>query len=321
MPNEPAESNFKDKVRAIAYPCVERNGIIWTYMGKEATPPALPELEANVLSADRYDLNIQTILRECNYMQALEGDIDTVHSNFLHDGAVKIEDLEPGTNDYYRRSTLAPKFIVSDTDYGATYGAATPAEADSTYWRFANFLFPFYTQVPSGVLGGQIFARAWVPMDEQNTMVWSIRAYPLNADGSHPSVYRSQMRQQQAQVLADRPGHGYLPNNSDWIGRWRLGANVENDYMIDREAPDEHGQLHGHPDHLLTRPGGHRKHGPYLPAAERAPGHNGFDDHSHAPAIDSGGRSLPGSRRNPPWSPQSRSVRGSLGLDRAAQRR
>ena len=45
MPSEPAESSFKDKVRAVAYPCVERNGIIWAYLGRRPTPPPLPELE------------------------------------------------------------------------------------------------------------------------------------------------------------------------------------------------------------------------------------------------------------------------------------
>src|SRR3970282_334204 len=33
MPSEPADSNFKTKVRATAYPCRERNGVVWTYMG------------------------------------------------------------------------------------------------------------------------------------------------------------------------------------------------------------------------------------------------------------------------------------------------
>jgi phthalate 4,5-dioxygenase oxygenase subunit len=33
MPNEPAESNFKERIRQTAYPCRERGGVIWTYMG------------------------------------------------------------------------------------------------------------------------------------------------------------------------------------------------------------------------------------------------------------------------------------------------
>src|SRR5437763_1338512 len=52
MPNEPPESNpstglrtgFKNKVHATAYPCVERAGVVWTYMGppdRMAEPPRL----------------------------------------------------------------------------------------------------------------------------------------------------------------------------------------------------------------------------------------------------------------------------------------
>ena len=48
MPSEPAESNFKNKVRTRAYPCVERNGMIWTYMGPRQVPPPLPDLLPNL---------------------------------------------------------------------------------------------------------------------------------------------------------------------------------------------------------------------------------------------------------------------------------
>src|SRR5579872_6470814 len=47
MPNEPPESNFRDKVHQRAYPCRERNGLIWTYMGPLSDPPDLPALEWN----------------------------------------------------------------------------------------------------------------------------------------------------------------------------------------------------------------------------------------------------------------------------------
>ena len=53
MPNEPPYSNFKDKVRLkAAYPCVERNGVVWTYMGPRETPPPLPDLEFNMLAPE-----------------------------------------------------------------------------------------------------------------------------------------------------------------------------------------------------------------------------------------------------------------------------
>src|SRR5207248_11740630 len=49
MPSEPTESNFKSKIKATAYPCQERNGIVWAYMGTREQLPALPDMEANLL--------------------------------------------------------------------------------------------------------------------------------------------------------------------------------------------------------------------------------------------------------------------------------
>src|SRR5512145_3357077 len=137
MPNEPPESNFCSKVRAIAYPCVERHGVIWAYLGPRPTPPPLPDLEPNMLPRGEYA--IQKVLRECNWFQALEGDIDTSHLGFLHLGAVKPEDTAPGTFDYYNVAERAPRYEVVDTEFGTSYGAYRTAEADTYYWRIAHF--------------------------------------------------------------------------------------------------------------------------------------------------------------------------------------
>src|SRR5215472_5033339 len=80
MPNEPAESDFRSKVKATAYPCRERNGLVWAYMGPRSVPPPLPDLEGNMLPEGEW--NVTAIQRECNWFQALEGDIDTSHFSF-----------------------------------------------------------------------------------------------------------------------------------------------------------------------------------------------------------------------------------------------
>src|SRR5438034_773752 len=49
MPNEPPESNFKDKIHHVAYPCAERNGVVWAYMGPARPVPALPGFEWNTV--------------------------------------------------------------------------------------------------------------------------------------------------------------------------------------------------------------------------------------------------------------------------------
>src|SRR6478736_6610126 len=67
MPSEPAESNFKNKVRTLAYPCIERNGVIWIYMGdrKANNLPPLPDIEPNML--DGIETQVEKVFRDCNW--------------------------------------------------------------------------------------------------------------------------------------------------------------------------------------------------------------------------------------------------------------
>ena len=230
MPSEPAESNFKDKVKIKAYPCQERNGIVWTYMGPRKELPPLPDIEPNMLP-DTVEQSVWTAMRDCNFVQALEGDIDTSHLGFLHLGSVTPDKLTPGSFDYYTVKDRAPLgYDVIDTDYGTSYGAWRPAEEDTIYWRVAHFLLPFYTMIPTSVLGWQILVRAWVPIDDEHTMFWNICGPNPFARGIGSDNKRGQ------QVAGASLLPEFLPQTSGFLGRWRLAANAENDYRIDREA-------------------------------------------------------------------------------------
>ena len=226
MPSEPAESNFKTKVRVKAYPAVERNGIIWVYMGARETPPELPLLEANLLPEG--DVSISRSLRQCNWFQALEGDIDTGHAGFLHYGAVSADDVPEGSFDYYAVKDRSPKFHVQDTEFGTSYGAYRPAEPDTYYWRIAHFVFPFYTMIPTGFLGEEVRFGAWVPLDDNHLMLWRVSSKrQMRGGAGSPS---------QAGIVGGRATSGYLPDTTDWLGKARLEANSSNDYLIDREV-------------------------------------------------------------------------------------
>ena len=229
MPSEPAESNFKDKVKIKSYPCHERNGIIWTYMGPRAELPPLPNIEPNMLP-DTVEQTVWTAMRDCNFVQALEGDIDTSHLGFLHLGSVTADKLNPGSFDYYTVKDRSPRgYDVVDTEYGTSYGAWRPAEDDSIYWRIAHFLLPFYTMIPTSVLGWQILVRAWVPIDDEHTMFWNIC-------GPNPFARGIGNGRGGQQVPGSSLLPEYLPQSSGFLGRWRLAARAENDYGIDREA-------------------------------------------------------------------------------------
>jgi phenylpropionate dioxygenase-like ring-hydroxylating dioxygenase large terminal subunit len=236
MPNEPPESTFKTRIRARAYPCRERNDIIWAYMGPRAAPPPLPDLEPNLLPPGEYA--VQKVLRECNWFQALEGDIDTSHLGFLHLGAVRPEDTAPGTFDRYLVADRAPRYEVVDTDFGTSYGAYRPAAADTYYWRIAHYLFPFYSMIPTGVLGQQVLVRAWVPVDDEHVMFWSI-ASPRTRRGPGAAGGAAGLTAGGRTVAAAGARNGdleFLPDTTDWLGKFRLTQNKGNDYLIDRAA-------------------------------------------------------------------------------------
>src|SRR5215510_7217213 len=54
MPNEPAESDFKTKVKAVAYPTHESGGIVWAYMGPESTITPFRDFGSDSLPQDQW---------------------------------------------------------------------------------------------------------------------------------------------------------------------------------------------------------------------------------------------------------------------------
>ena len=213
MPNEPAESDFKSKVKATAYPCQERGGIIWTYMGPRKEPPPMPDLEANMLEG----ATAMAFQLDCNWLQILEGDIDTTHVGFLHYGGLRPEDQPPGSFSEYQLRQKPAHFEVIDTPGGVAYGARRPGPEGEHYWRIAQFCMPFYTFTPPGVLGVKKNNGARVPMDDHHTMTFFMNAGRRGAGVA-------------GAVFPER-----IPDSTDWYGRHRFKPNLDNDFLIDRE--------------------------------------------------------------------------------------
>ena len=133
-------------------------------------------------------------LRECNWMQALEGDIDTGHLGFLHLGAARPGDAVPRARfDYYAVRDRAPQVRRASTPSSARPTAPTARRrTDTYYWRIAHFLFPFYTMIPTGVLGEEVRFGAWVPIDDDHMMSWRVssraaRCAPVRARPAAPA--------------------------------------------------------------------------------------------------------------------------------------
>jgi phthalate 4,5-dioxygenase len=237
MPNEPAESDFRTKVKAQAYATLERGGVVWAYMGSKSAPPPLPEFEANLVDGAQA---VATQM-DANYFQILEGTIDTVHAGFLHRGAMRAEDQPAGTFAEFLLKHRQPRYAVVDTDGGTCYGAYRDGPPGQYYWRIAQFLLPFYAMAPGGLLGGGPSGVAcYVPMDDEHTLTFGLRASQArqqemdrrNRDEMTSEAYRQFIERRQAQAQS---GRQLLPNTSDWYGRFRTEANLDNDFLIDRD--------------------------------------------------------------------------------------
>ena len=226
MPNEPRASNFRDKVRIKAYPCVERNGIVWTYMGPRETPPPLPDLEFNVLPQGH--MVVRRDMQETNWVQGLEGNIDSSHLSFLHTrlsptGNAEFHGEGPATRGLWYEDN-APKMEAMNTDAGVMYAAGRAEEPGKVYWRVTQFLFPFYGMFAPVSLE-ECPIQWWVPLDDNHVMKWDVRWNPS----------RPIREEEKKSLILEDPG-GFVEWTGDAYSHWRLKAGRDNDYLNDYQA-------------------------------------------------------------------------------------
>jgi len=238
MPSEPPESSFAAKVRHIAYPCEERGGVVWAYMGtaggSASPPPPLPRLEWTLLP-ESHTL-ISKRVQECNWFQALEGGIDSSHISFLHapishtdtEIARELDRASFGIGEAVQTADRAPRFEVADTDYGALIGARRSWPDGQHYWRVSQFLMPFYTMPPTDRDERMTQSHIWVPMDDMNVINWMVTWHPD----------RALTGEERALHIAGKGAHvcDYAPATSEAYGDVRTAANRDNDYGMDWEV-------------------------------------------------------------------------------------
>ncbi len=227
MANIPERQHFTDKVHTKAYLTKEHNGVVWVYMGDPARAPKdLPQFECLLGPASA--VKMRFIQRRCNWLQAIEGDLDTSHVGLLHFGFVKpTQDLDPGRKDL--TVNRAPEYRLQETKFGLTYGAYRPSPTvpGGTYWRVAHFLYPFWIMPPVAVLENNVMVRAFIPMDDEHCMFVGFESTAFMRENDRERT----SRQGDGGYLRDN----LLPNESGWYGRYRMVECEENDYLISRD--------------------------------------------------------------------------------------
>lgn len=220
MPSEPEGTHLVAKVKLKAYPTYEAGGLVWAYLGPSGSAPPPPNYEW--LRAPAGYCFVSKTYQESNYLQGLEGGLDTAHVGFLHS-----DDRNPVT----RLASIdrTPRLQVETTPYGFCYISFRQIPPGRNYTRIYQYLMPAQQMRPSIVASyGQkqqaptIDGHIWVPIDDVSCHVYNfIYSYdhtsPLTADFI-----------KEEEAFFGRAANDYLP------GTFRLKRNASNDYLIDR---------------------------------------------------------------------------------------
>lgn len=219
MPNC-LDPSVKEQIKQTAYPCKEIGGIVWTYLGPADAMPPMPDLEWLLVPDTRRYASKR--LEACNWVQALEVDIDSAHVAYLHR-----ENVLNGVRNGVDRSRwmaehTAPIFDIAEKDYGLLIATRRDIDPENYYWRINEWLMPWYTFTPSEGGPAPYGLHAWVPIDDENTWVYS---FTWHAD-------RPLSEEQLAGYRAGTQGIycKLVP------GTYRPLANPTNDWGMDRAA-------------------------------------------------------------------------------------
>jgi len=219
VPSEPQESGYCTKIKLKSYPLVKVGDVLWTYMGPPEKQPPHPQWEFALVPAEQTFTSKR--LQECNWLQAMEGGIDSSHVSFLHSGSLNTDPLFKGSKgNQYNLKDMKPVFEVVEQPGGLYIGARRNAEDGHYYWRITPWVMPCFTMVPPRG-DHPVHGHFWIPIDDENCWAWSFDYHPVRA-----------LTDEERQAMIDGKGIHvrYVP------GTFRPLANKDNDYLIDREA-------------------------------------------------------------------------------------
>ncbi|TAK88609.1 MAG: aromatic ring-hydroxylating dioxygenase subunit alpha [Betaproteobacteria bacterium] len=182
MPAEPANSTFCQRIKQASYPILEKNGVLFGYLGT-GTPPAMPRFDCFVAPSE-YTFAFKGLM-ECNWLQALEVGIDPAHASYLH----RFESDEDAGQAYGKqfrdtsagstisitkvmRESIRPEIQVHQKDYGMQLVSLRRLSSEQTHVRITNLVFPQAFVIP---MSSEMTITQWhVPVDDTSCYWYAI---------------------------------------------------------------------------------------------------------------------------------------------------
>ena len=123
------------------------------------------------------------MMEEANWMQNMEGDLDTVRLDWVHDKLSKDAPFAgTGVPGFWNGAKRPPRLHLVPSDYGAFYFAIPTLEDGRDRNRINQCIFPFHTIILSNTHAG---LRSFVPIDDVWTML-------IRQQGKPGTEHRSQ---------------------------------------------------------------------------------------------------------------------------------
>jgi phenylpropionate dioxygenase-like ring-hydroxylating dioxygenase large terminal subunit len=148
-PNVP-DPVFRTRFKARAFPVREAGGLVWAYIGPDDSEPPFPhwpwfDLPSSNIIAARHFIG-------CNFVQILEGLVDSSHLGILHSNALGVSmdtELTYAQKVGPMQFDKAPRIEVQPAEYGFRYAAIRrTGELDTA--RITSFVAPFSVVNPNG---------------------------------------------------------------------------------------------------------------------------------------------------------------------------
>jgi 5,5'-dehydrodivanillate O-demethylase oxygenase subunit len=167
QPNEPEDSNFKDKVHTAAYPVEHLGGMIWAYLGP-LPAPLIPRLDGFVVEpAIR---TVSTTRIACNWLQIMENSVDPVHTEWLHGKFFEFINEKNNVKVAYSRHHA--KIAFDEAEYGIIKRRLMDGQSeDAADWAVGHpLVFPNILAFGSSDIDWRTYAlQIRVPIDDETT--------------------------------------------------------------------------------------------------------------------------------------------------------
>ncbi|SDH25307.1 Phenylpropionate dioxygenase, large terminal subunit [Alteribacillus persepolensis] len=167
-PTEPAErmESFCKKVPLKHYKVREAGGIVWVWLG-EGEPTQFPDFEFNNLPESNLLIRIAEV--DCNWLQILEGTLDSAHVSVLHKSWTE----KVGATVSKTKYDLSPRYEIDPQPYGYRAGALRNMPNGDKYVRISEYVQPWYSFIPKSPEENHVGSMV-IPIDDYRSVQWFV---------------------------------------------------------------------------------------------------------------------------------------------------